>query len=169
MEPIQRAASCLGPVKIITSPGGRTEPNRTHSWTLNAEKGVGLGNGWHFEAQMHYRLLQRPVSREWRVTTEGYRYRLALHGTHLWRIHWHPTLTSDYHLPHVHLNLTTPPGEVGTDLMGQHHPTGRMTFEDALEWVFLNVPAKREDWRQVLEETRLAHIEHRSWSTRPPR
>ena len=118
---------------------------------------------------MHYQLVQRPVSLEWRVKTHGYRYRLALHGTHLWRLHWHPTVTSGYDLPHVHLNFDAPPGEVPLETMGLHHPTGRMTFEDAVEWVFnMGIKPARDDFPAVLESTRATHVEHRSWHTAPP-
>jgi hypothetical protein len=139
-----------------------------HSWTINAERGMPFPGGWRFEAQMHYEMVQGAFSREWKVKTHGYRYQLALQGTHLWRIHWHPTVTSGYDLPHLHLNLGAP-GEVPLATMEKHHPTGRMSFEDAVEWVFnVNIEPAREDWTDVLNRSRELHVQHRSWSTRPP-
>jgi hypothetical protein len=168
MEPIKAVVSCLGSAKIMPSAGGRSAPAVVHSWALNGSTGMAFSGGWHFEAMMHYELVQGAVSREWKVKTHGYRYRLAIHGSHLWRIHWHPTITSGYDLPHVHLNLGLP-GEVPDDAMGQHHPTGRMTFEDAVEWVFnQDISPARADWRDVLNSSRDLHIEHRTWSTHPP-
>lgn len=129
---------------------------------------MAFAGGWHFEAQMHYELVQLAFSRQWKVKTHGYRYRLAIRGSHLWRIHWHPTVTSGYHLPHLHLNFGMP-GEVPIDSMGQHHPTGRMTLEDAIEWVFnQEIEPARSDWQDVLAQSRRVHVEHRSWSTHPP-
>lgn len=168
IDPIKGAVSCLGAAKVVPSAGGRTEPGKTHSWGLNRERGMGFKNGWHFEAQMHYEIVQGPVSGQWKVKTLGYRYRLALLGTHVWRIHWHPTITSGYHLPHVHLNLGIP-GEVPDDPMGKHNPTGRMTLEDAIEWLF-NCPIEpaRPDWRETLDASRSIHLKHRTWGARPP-
>lgn len=171
IDPLRAAAACLGNVKITPSQGGRTEPGKVHVWTLNGERGVAFP-GWHFEAQMHYEMVQGAISREWKVRTHGYRYRLACLGTHVWRIHWHPTLTSSYHLPHVHLNLAGQPGEVPVHALQEHYPTGRMTFEDAVEWVFAAGvdPAERhrDDWREVLSASRDVHVQHRSWNTNPP-
>ena len=168
VEPLKGAVSCLGQAKLVPSSAGMTEPDITHVLGLNQERGMTFPGGWHFEAQLHYALMQGAISREWKVKTLGYRYRLALRGTHLWRLHWHPTVTSDYQLPHVHLNLAGP-GEVPIETMGDHHPTGRMTFEDAVEWI-LNRPitAARADWRDVLAASRDQHIRHRSWHTAPP-
>lgn len=169
IEPIVEVVSCLGHGKVVPSSGGRSTPNRVHAWALNGATGMAFTGGWHFEAQMHYEIRQRPVSGEWHVKTLGYRYRLALHGTHLWRIHWHPTVTSGYHLPHVHMNLDGAIGEVRPDTLDQHYPTGRMTLEDAVEWVLnVSIQPAREDHADVLQRTRDLHVQHRSWHTSPP-
>lgn len=168
IDPIQEAASCLGQVKLTVSPGGQSAPGVTHAWSLNAERGQVFRGGWHFEAQMHYEFEQGAFSREWKVRTRGYRYQLALRGTHLWRLHWHPTTNSSYDLPHVHLNLGRP-GELVEPSLNKHHPTGRMTFEDAVEWVFnAEIPPARDDWREVLDASRAQHLQHRSWHHVPP-
>jgi len=169
IDPIAEAVSCLGQAKVVPSPGGRSEPDKVHAWALNASSGMAFPGGWHFEAQMHYSLVQGAISREWKVKTLGYRYRLALLGTHLWRIHWHPTVTSGYDLPHVHLNFDAAAGEIPVETMGLHHPTGRMTFEDAVEWVLnMGITPARGDFADVLAATRGTHVEHRTWHTRPP-
>lgn len=138
-----------------------------HAWSLNREVGIAFPGGWRFEAQMHYEFLQGAISKQWRITTRGYRYQLAVQGQHVWRIHWHPTVTSSYQLPHVHLNLAGP-GLGANETMDLHQPTGRMTYEDAIEWV-LNLVDKpgRPDWREVLASSRALHVAHRSWSDRP--
>ena len=129
---------------------------------------MGLANGWHFEAQMHYELVRDDDSGVWRASTRGYRYRLAKLGHHVFRMHWHPSNVSTYHLPHVHLSLAGPEQAMLTSL-DEHLPTGRLTFEDAVEWAIeAGVPARRSDWRDVLAQTRALHIQHRSWDTVPP-
>lgn len=118
---------------------------------------------------MHYRIVQRPMSREWKVETLGYRYQLALLGRHLWRIHWHPTVTSTYHGPHVHLSLWDPERLPGDDTLKRHYPTGRITFEDSIEWVFNEgIKPCRDDWKQIIEETKESHVSRRTWHTDPP-
>ena len=116
---------------------------------------------------MHYAFVQTE-ERGWRVTTRAYRYRLARTGFDVFRIHWHPVGVSRYTLPHVHLSLCGRDGERLTTL-GEHLPTGRLTFEDAVEWAIeAGVPPARPDWRKVLAEGRTTHIQHRSWDTIPP-
>lgn len=170
IEPIRAAAVTLGQVKITPSAGGQSVPNATHAWSINREKGVVFRGGFRYEAQMHYRIVQRPVSREWKVETLGYRYQLALLGRHLWRIHWHPTTISNYPGPHVHLSLWRPDSLNDDDTLKRHHPTGRMTFEDSLEWLFNEegVEASRPDYLDVIRESKDLHIQHRSWHSTPP-
>ncbi|MFN8194215.1 MAG: hypothetical protein U0R80_08020 [Nocardioidaceae bacterium] len=170
IEPIQRATSCLGAAKIVPSAGGRAEPGRPHAWSLNGLNGMTFPGGWQFEAQMHYEIVQRPISREWKIATLGYRYHLALQGNPLWRLHWHPTVTSSYHLPHLHWNVPGLAGGAPVANMGDHFPVGRMTYEDAIEWVVTMVGCTptRTDWRDVLSDSRDLHRRHRTWSTVPP-
>lgn len=168
MDPLQSAAACLGQVKLLVSSGGRTNPNGLHAWSLNGERGKVFPDGWRFEASMHYEFSQATFSKEWKIRTLGYRYQLALQGTHRWRIHWHPTTNSGYDLPHAHLNFGAI-GEIDQSTLSQHHPTGRMTFEDAIEWVFnAGIDPERDDWRDILGASRDVHVKHRTWHTHPP-
>jgi hypothetical protein len=128
---------------------------------------MAFAGGWHFEAQMHYELIRDDGAAQWRVSTRAYRYRLAHVGHDIFRIHWHPAGVSTYHLPHVHLSLISRDEQLTT--LDEHLPTGRLTFEDAIEWAIeTGVPRARDDWRDVLAFSRERHLEHRSWSTRPP-
>jgi hypothetical protein len=47
----------------------------------------------------------------------------------------------------------------------KHIPTGRIPFEDIIKFAILEpgVEPKREDWREVLSETRAAFEERRTW------
>jgi hypothetical protein len=167
IEPIKDVVSCLGAAQVTPSAGGRTEPDIIHAWTINGATGLVFPGGWHFEAQMHYEISES-FTGVWRVHTRAYRYRLAQAGQDLFRIHWHPDRVSRYHLPHVHLSLSGTEGSVVTS-MKEHLPTGRLTFEDAVEWaVEVGVRPAREDWRDVVAATRDLHVKHRTWSTHPP-
>jgi hypothetical protein len=104
----------------------------------------------------------------WRVATSAFRYRLALLGGDAFRIHLAP---GGQLIPTP--TCAPRPGGSGGDTplttMKEHLPRGRLTFESAVEWaVETGVPAVREDWREVIGETRDRHVLHRSWSTFPP-
>lgn len=169
VAPLAMAVSCLGRAKITTSPGGRDRPGPTHSWSLNGERGLACKGGYHLEAQMHYAIVRdaTPDRGPWRISTRAYRYRVAVTGTDVFRIHWHPWGRSDYHDPHIHANFVVT-GRAPTTL-NEHFPTGRLTFEDAIEWaVGIGVSPVRSDWLEVLAEAKAVHVAHRSWSATPP-
>jgi hypothetical protein len=169
VAPLKRAVSCLGAAKIVASPGGRDQPGIVHSWSLNGQTGLACKGGFHLEAQMHYKIVrdEAPGRGPWRISTRAYRYRVARIGTDVFRIHWHPWGQSPYRDPHIHLNFAVP-GRAPTTL-DEHFPTGRLTFEDAIEWaVGIGVPVARDDWQDVLADARAVHLAHRSWGTTPP-
>ena len=117
--------------------------------------------GWHFSADMSYRIVRRDD--QWRVTTLAYRYRLALAGIDVFRIHWHPAGNSAISYPHLHANLS--PDDKLASSLDAHLETDRMSLERSLRWAFeLRMPAARSDWAEVLERTEGPHLEHRSWS-----
>ncbi|NCT90268.1 hypothetical protein GXB85_04775 [Cellulomonas sp. APG4] len=159
IEPIRRALSCLGPAKITLSQHGR-QVGDTRAWTLNNGLGLAMRGGWHLDATMHYEIIPTQDTSAWRVTTRAYRYRVACADAELVRMHWHPSGNSPHTLPHLHIPALA---------AATHHlPVTRLTFEDAIEWaISLGAPPAREDWRDVLGETRALHIEHRSWHVSP--
>lgn len=164
VEPLQAAVSCLGAGKIVTSPHGKSA-GAVRSWTLNDGAGLAV-KGWHLEAEMNYELI-RDDAVSWRVTTRAYMYRVSVLGGDVFRIHWHPTGHSDYVRPHVHARFVVP--ERDRDVLKEHLPTGRITFEEAIEWAIkLGMPSARDDWQSVLLECRKKHLEHRTWSYEPP-
>lgn len=140
-------------------------PDTTHAWTLNGFTGMTFPGGWHFEAQMHYRFVRDDELQggPWRVTTEAYRYRLALLGADLFRIHWHPSGNSSIEYPHLHAALAG--GELLANSLEAHLRMPRMAFEDAIRWALeLGVPAHREDWSEVLDNAVQNHLHYRSWA-----
>lgn len=161
MEPLEAAVSCLGQAKLVVSPGGQSNTKVAHAWALNGTSGLAR-NGLHLDAQMQYEFTQGAVSGQWRVRTVAYRYKLSAAGTDVFRLHWHPNGTSTYKEPHLHVSLgpTDSPYVTHSD----HLATPRMTLEDAIDWsIRAGMPAARQDWEQVLAETRELHKAHRSW------
>lgn len=165
-DPLKRALACIGAhAKITPSEGGRSNPKGTHAWSLNGMRGLSLGE-YLLQAQMHYEFIPRDEG--WRITTKAYRYKLSVRGKDLFRIHWHPWGNSPYKLPHIHAHFAGAKGDLTS--LEHHLPTGRMTFEDAISWAILSggIEPQREDWAEVLEECQSRHVEHRTWSDRPP-
>ncbi len=119
---------------------------------------------------MHYRFvkdLELPTG-PWRITTVAYRYRLALLGSDLFRIHWHPGGRSPVTYPHLHAGLAGPEDMVGKSL-DAHLPVPRLPFEFAVQWAIeVGVPPARDDWQGELDACVGPHLEHRSWSQRGP-
>lgn len=164
LEPLISAVSVLGQAKIVVSPGGRQASDIDHSWTLNGERGYS-SRAWHFEAAMKYRIIQdgRPTYGPWRVTTRAYRYRLAVAGEDVFRMHWHPDGNSPVTGPHMHVAFA-PASHVG-DSLREHLPGERQTFENAIRWaIAAGLPPARTDWQDLLDQAERAHLEHRSWS-----
>lgn len=166
VEPLELAASVLGHVKLTFSPGGRSQPDEVHAWTLNGGSGYSRA-GWHFEAGMMYSIIRddRVDYGPWRVTTLAYRYRLGVvDRPDVFRMHWHPDGDSHVKVPHMHLPLAT--GDMSNDeALRRHLPVKRQTFEQALRWALeLGMPPARDDWRELLDRAEEAHLRFRTWS-----
>lgn len=113
--------------------------------------------GYCFRASMKYRFIEHEQG--YRVTTLEYIYSLSLADAELWDLHWHPVGDSPETRPHLHASIPNAGSK------RQHRPTGRMTFEDAVEWAILSgVPPAREDWAEIIEGSKAVHVKHRSWS-----
>lgn len=169
--PLQRAVSCLGPAKISVPSGGKDVVGHTWAWTLNGVAGMSR-QGMHFEAQMHYEIIQdaRPDYGPYRITTRAYRYRLAAAGHDLVRFHWHPVGRSLVTGPHLHLSLAM--RDPARDPLDMHLPTPRFTFEAAIEWAIeMGWPPANSDYESILAACQDPHLRYRSWggSTPPPR
>lgn len=159
IDPLVAATACLGIAKIIHSPGAANNTHTDHSWTLNAlGSGIVFKGGFCFKASMKYRYL--PIEDGWRITTLEYIYSLTCADEEIWQMHWHPIGSSPEVRPHLHAAI----GPAGTKR--QHLPTGRMTYEDAVEWIIAQNIAEptRDDWADILNASKSVHIQYRSWS-----
>lgn len=165
VDPLREALSCLAAAKITTGPKSH-EPFGVRVWSLNLDRGVVLRDGWHFEAEMHYEIIPADApAPPWRVTTRAYRYKVSHCDKDLVRMHWHPSGKSPFTTPHFHIPMLSG----GTGGESGHLPIGRVSFEDAVQWVIvMSGQHARADWQEVLDRTRSVHVEHRTWSDAPP-
>lgn len=103
------------------------------------------GSRWEVEAAAYYHAVETPDAKE------------------IVAFHWRPSQASTFAHPHMHLGAG-----IGADLgilEKTHIPTGRICLEDVLKFAILElgVEPKRDDWREVLSETRAASEERRTW------
>lgn len=106
----------------------------------------------------------------WRCRTHGYMYSVdGSDGRELIAWHWHPTGTSHYKAPHLHIG-TPALAPSGVFTAGSHFPTGRLSFESVIRFLItdLKVPPKRASWVKDLNLSEGLFEVYRSWSTIPP-
>ena len=72
--------------------------------------------------------------------------------------HWHPQSRVSW--PHIHVRAGVEPA-----LATAHIPTGRVPFEDIVRMLIddLGVRPLRDDWRDVLAQTRATFEQERTW------
>lgn len=93
-----------------------------------------------------------------RVQTAGYIYGVDADdiGGELLSYHWHPTGTSWYQEPHVHVH----------EKRFRHLPTGRISLEAVLRFLIeeLAVRPRRDNWRDILARNEAAFKRQRHWA-----
>ena len=100
----------------------------------------------------------------WKCSTTRYQYALDDADDHeIVAYHWHPAGESDVTRPHVHLGIGAKIKHLG--LLRAHLPTNRIAAEDFLLLAIrdLGVEPLRDDWREVLEETRDRFEQWQTW------
>lgn len=133
---------------------------------LNCGNGVELRQIGTFYASMQFEVVESiPAEHdeehqgEYRCSARGYNYKLATpRGSDLWRVHWHPDGPSPAKGPHLQPDLD------------RHLPTGRITFENAVEWlVEYDAPLRcsADEAKARLAELQAPHLLYRSWATSP--
>lgn len=108
-------------------------------------------------------------SDRYRVTTHGYKYQVVTADLdEVVLFHWHPYTTESgkpltVH-PHIHLGerLLAKKGPLSRKA---HIPSGRVAFEDVVEFVINECGARpsRRDWKLVLDKSRDDFRSHSSW------
>lgn len=142
------------------------------SVTLNGGRPIPLSNGdvdFSFDFSMVVATVPMDDGQQ-RMSTRKYIYDLRegrpkRGNATLVQWHWHPN-NGRVAYPHAHLPFAAP---YSSKL---HVPTGRVTFEDVVEFIIdeLGVPPTpgHEHWSEIVEGTRGRHIAYRSWSGRGP-
>jgi hypothetical protein len=119
------------------------------------------GGGILLRIRQQFRSVEEPdtsVDERWHVSTTAYDYRISRveSDRELLSWHWHPR--TGVHFPHLH---------VSADQLSRrlHVPSGLVSIEAVLRMLLaeLEVPAKREDWAEVLAETEARFVAHRRW------
>ncbi len=81
--------------------------------------------------------------------------------------HFHPDLTEDPVLyPHIHVYADADKRYAFFNLHKRHIPSGRVALEDVIEWILAELTVKplRDDWKDVLNQSREKFKAIRTWS-----
>jgi hypothetical protein len=169
VEPLAETVSCIAQAKITVSPGGRSVIGRVHALTVNNDVPLAMrGKGrsrlllW-LRMQYEFISVDKPDHDPYKVSTRGYMYEIqSASGQAVVSWHWHPG--SKMKEPHVHMGRT----QLADDAVlsnRDHIATGRVSMESVVRTCIaeLGVPARREDWDQVLALHEGLFKLHRSW------
>lgn len=159
LEPIQEALGCIGNAKINVSQKP-SQSGKIHSWVINQGNGLALKNANLFKASMWFEIVNDGSG--WRVSTRSYLYSLLHEGEELFALHWHPDSNSgtQYSFPHAHISIPAI-----KDMKKEHLPTGRLSFEDAIEWsIRMGIEPVKDDWQQILQKTKSDYLLKRTWT-----
>lgn len=121
-----------------------------------------------------YRIVEDSGPRgPWRVTSAGYHYLVSGPGENgerpedLFAYHWHPSGQSHVTTPHLHfwVGHKVELGHLARQIAQAHIPTGRISLEQVLRLIIeeLNVPTRRGDWAEILDEGQAFFEGWRSW------
>lgn len=154
---LQKAASCITD-SVVSIRGGYHVSVRPHRLTLGPDEFVRLGGEGRLSLSviLFYRIIENSEPREpWRIATTTYSYTFADESLQeVIAYHWHPGRRSAVSDPHLHLQSGAKVGR--RDIANAHLPTGWVTLNDVIRLAIteLGVTPRREDWRDVLDETR---------------
>jgi hypothetical protein len=147
--------------------GGYYASPSPHPLALERGLPVDLGGGTNLAVQVsqQYRLIESTSPREpWRVTIVAYFYTLQeAHGSEILSYQWHPTVPESVTYPHLHLGYAA--AITREELHHAHLPTGRVALEDFVRLLIeaFTVPPARENWEEVLAQSRAEFDADRSW------
>lgn len=165
-EPLQQALGCIVAGKIVTSPGGKSQPDKTHSWIINDGGMAAVGRDLFLVARMLYRIIRSDDG--WRVTTEAYQYAYKGKNSEIVSWHWHPSGNSHYRLPHLHVGVAVPV-KTGVLTPRSHLRTARTPFEEIVGIGIseLGVEPRTQDWRERLDACLNLFEMNRTWQDTP--
>jgi hypothetical protein len=163
VDPLQKAISCVCPdVLLTTGYYRRAEP---HVLFFGRAARLRGDSRLRLRVTLEFTHVQAPDPRgPWKVTIAGYWYALeAEDEQELIVYHWHPNAAGEITFPHLHLESAAQVGYRG--LVGTHVPTGWVELQDVLRFAIthLDVKPRRDDWRQILDQTQATDDEPRGW------
>lgn len=156
-EALQTAVSCITD-SIISIRGGYHVSVRPHRLTLGPDEFVRLGGEGRLSLSviLFYRIIESSdPGAQWRIITTTYFYTFADDASQeVIAYHWHPNGRGFVNYPHLHMEAGAQVGR--SDIASAHLPTGWVTLNDVIRLAIteLGVTPRREDWRDVLDETR---------------
>lgn len=161
LDPLSLAASCVTRDVLVAS---GSDVDKLESLAINRGSPSRLrGRRLYLTVKMLYRVTEADGERgPWKVSTAAYFY--ALHDERQREIiafHWHPE-TENQKEPHLHVY---PASNIMTLLAKVHLPTGRITLEQFLRFLIIELDVKplRNDWERVLAGTERRHLQYRTW------
>ena len=174
-RPLQRAIGCVANPSVVfwaQSSDGYT-PGLQHVLSFNdgepvffrGKRRIGLSSFfWH-------RVVRAEGERgEWKIRTTAYYHTLEDENRQeIIAYHWHPEQPGPISFPHLHLGIGIG-AELG-EIYKAHIPTGRVSLEDVI-WLAIRdfgVEPQRDDWQEVLSETRERFEQWRTWGGSGPR
>jgi len=165
VAPLQRSISCVTRA-LLGVAAGRYVSEKPHILTLlNGAERLSRGErpGLVLSVSQQYQIVT--FESRYRVHTLSYAYKLddADDGHEIMAYHWHPQQYQAVQYPHLHLSYGA---RIGRDEFQKAHvPTGRIALEDFIQFLIeaFDVVPIREDWRDVINETRSQFLQYRSW------
>lgn len=131
IDPLQRLVSALsGDGRFVVTPRPPYRQGVVYVASLNNGEGMSLGQAGRLYADVRFEILETGAAPDrgrrtvYRCAERSYIYRLAVSGSDVWAMHWHPNGRSACTRPHIHM-----PPDPKRHLVGPHHD-----FEHAVAW-----------------------------------
>ncbi len=170
IDPLSRAASCVTRAVINISPGGYAPRGGPHAASLGHGQAVPLKDcDLAISAGLQYDVVWTDDEDRgpWKVTTRAYVYALRQRDeSEILAFHWQPGVSGPP-WPHLHVGTCVLQPDHLLDRK-KHIPTGRIALEDVIALAIeMGAVALRDDYQQVLEETRQLFLRWRTWAHWP--
>lgn len=157
LDMLQKAVSCVTN-SVISVRGGYHVSVTPHRLILGPGGFHALGGPGQLSLSiiLFYRIIENDVpGKPWKIVTTTYYYTFADESSQeVIAYHWHPTQRSHAIYPHLHMESGAQVGR--SDIANAHLPTGWVTLNDVIQLAIteLGVTPRREDWLDVLDESR---------------
>jgi hypothetical protein len=170
LDPLQQALSCITREPLYYHKGNDPSSDPYSLALRNSPVKLGRDKLFTFRIGQQFEVIKGEGRLgPFKVQTLAYAYTLyALdkrddREREIFSYHWHPRGQSPIIYPHLHLAQGA---EVGRDdVRGAHFPTGRISLEEVLRLVIeeFHVKPLRHDWADILQRTKAAFEEFRTW------